>query len=60
VPGLHFIGPAAANSFGPMLRFAAGAEFTSRRLSRHLAATPTSRPRRRPEQAAAESRVVGA
>jgi cation diffusion facilitator CzcD-associated flavoprotein CzcO len=60
LPGLHFIGPAAANSFGPMLRFAAGAEFTSRRLSRHLAATPTSRPRRRPEQAAAESRVVGA
>jgi thioredoxin reductase len=37
VRGLYFIGPASANSFGPMLRFAAGAGFTARRLSRHLA-----------------------
>lgn len=39
VPGLYFVGAAAANSFGPMLRFAFGAGFTSRRLSRHLAAS---------------------
>ena len=38
-PGLYFIGTAAANSFGPMLRFAYGAGFAARRLSRHLAAT---------------------
>lgn len=37
VPGLHFVGLVAANSFGPMLRFACGAGFTARRLSRHLA-----------------------
>lgn len=37
VPGLYFIGLASANSFGPMLRFAAGAGFAARRLSRHLA-----------------------
>jgi hypothetical protein len=37
VPGLHFVGTAAANSFGPMMRFAYGAGFVSRRLSRHLA-----------------------
>jgi hypothetical protein len=37
VPGLHFVGTAAANSFGPMMRFAYGAGFASRRLSRHLA-----------------------
>ncbi|MDR3535618.1 MAG: FAD-dependent oxidoreductase [Acetobacteraceae bacterium] len=36
IPGLHFVGTAAANSFGPMMRFAYGAGFASRRLSRHL------------------------
>jgi thioredoxin reductase len=39
LPGLHFVGTAAANSFGPMMRFAYGAGFVSRRLSRHLART---------------------
>jgi thioredoxin reductase len=38
VPGLHFIGVAAANSFGPLLRFAFGAEFAARRMAAHLAA----------------------
>jgi len=37
VPGLYFIGPIAANTFGPVMRFSIGAGFTSRRLSRHLA-----------------------
>jgi thioredoxin reductase len=37
VQGLYFTGLAAANSFGPMLRFAAGAGFVAGRLSRHLA-----------------------
>jgi cation diffusion facilitator CzcD-associated flavoprotein CzcO len=37
VPGLYFVGAAAANSFGPVLRFAYGAGFTARRLTRHLA-----------------------
>ncbi len=41
--GLYFIGPAAANSFGPMLRFAAGAGFTARRVSRHLSTTSPRR-----------------
>jgi thioredoxin reductase len=36
VPGLYFVGLAAANSFGPVLRFAFGAGFTARRLARHL------------------------
>ncbi len=36
VPGLYFIGLASANSFGPMVRFAAGAGFTARRLARVL------------------------
>jgi hypothetical protein len=37
VPGLYFVGIAAANSFGPLLRFAFGADYTARRLARHLA-----------------------
>jgi len=37
VPGLYFVGASAANTFGPLLRFAFGAGFTSRRLSKHLA-----------------------
>lgn len=36
VPGLFFIGSTAANSFGPLLRFAYGAGFAASRLSRHL------------------------
>ena len=36
VPGLYFIGVAATNTFGPVMRFAYGADFTARRLSRHL------------------------
>jgi thioredoxin reductase len=37
VPGLYFVGPAAVHSFGPVMRFAAGAKFASRRVSSHLA-----------------------
>jgi cation diffusion facilitator CzcD-associated flavoprotein CzcO len=36
VPGLFFVGPSAANAFGPLLRFACGAEFTARRLARRM------------------------
>jgi len=44
VAGLYVVGPAAALSFGPLLRFAFGARFTARRLARHLAATAVRRP----------------
>nr|WP_294507731.1 FAD-dependent oxidoreductase [uncultured Rhodopila sp.] len=43
IPGLFVIGTAAANSFGPMLRFAYGAGFTSRRLSQFLRRTAIRR-----------------
>jgi thioredoxin reductase len=36
VPNLYFLGLAAANSFGPLLRFMYGAEFAAPRLSAHL------------------------
>lgn len=37
VPGLYFVGVASANSFGPLTRFAYGAEYTAKRISKHLA-----------------------
>jgi thioredoxin reductase len=37
VPGLFFVGAAAARSFGPVLRFACGAKFAAGHLSNHLA-----------------------
>jgi hypothetical protein len=36
LPGLYFVGIAAANSFGPVMRFAYGAEFAARTVSRAL------------------------
>ena len=39
VPGLHFVGTAASNSFGPMMRFAYGAGFASQRLTQHMLRT---------------------
>jgi FAD-dependent urate hydroxylase len=36
---LYFVGPASAMSFGPLFRFVAGAEYTARRVSAHLAET---------------------
>jgi thioredoxin reductase len=37
IPGLFFVGPAAVDGFGPLLRFACGAKFMASRLSNHLA-----------------------
>jgi thioredoxin reductase len=50
VPGLYFVGPASANSFGPVARFAFGAGFTARRIANHL-----NRTRRRPQASAADA-----
>jgi len=36
VRGLYVVGPAAANSFGPLMRFMVGAEYTSPLLAEHL------------------------
>ena len=36
VPELYFVGLAAANTFGPVMRFLLGARYTARRLTRHF------------------------
>ncbi len=54
VPGLHFVGPAAVDTFGPLMRFMVGAEYVAPRIAYRLAqraGAPVSltqaRPRRR-------------
>jgi thioredoxin reductase len=39
VPGLYFTGLSSAVTFGPMMRFAFGSDYTAKRLGAHLAAT---------------------
>jgi hypothetical protein len=36
LPGLYVVGPLAASSFGPLMRFMVGAEFAAPRLAAHL------------------------
>jgi hypothetical protein len=36
VPGIYFVGIAAANSFGPVMRFAFGAGFAARRITQAM------------------------
>jgi cation diffusion facilitator CzcD-associated flavoprotein CzcO len=36
VTGLYFVGPSAADSFGPLMRFAFGAEFAARQVTEKL------------------------
>jgi cation diffusion facilitator CzcD-associated flavoprotein CzcO len=43
IPDLYFVGSTAANSFGPLLRFAFGAGFAARRLSQHLVRSASRR-----------------
>jgi len=42
VAGLYFVGAASANSFGPMMRFACGSDWTARRVTRRLDSRPHS------------------
>jgi thioredoxin reductase len=37
IPGLYFVGVAAANTFGPVMRFAFGATFAARRVTQGVA-----------------------
>jgi FAD-dependent urate hydroxylase len=39
VPGLYFVGPSSASSFGPLFRFVVGALHAAPHLSAHLAST---------------------
>ncbi len=59
VPGLYFVGAAAANSFGPLSRFVFGAGFTATRLAGHLARSAArSAPARAPSAMRASPAAV--
>lgn len=51
VPGLFFVGVAAANTFGPVLRFAFGADFTARQVTSALQRSARSAADRRDSSA---------
>jgi thioredoxin reductase len=44
VPGIYFVGVAATNSFGPVMRFAFGADFAARRLTRAMTTSLAKNP----------------
>ena len=44
VPGLYFIGPAVAPTFGPVMRFVYGSDHAARTVARHLQRAAGSRP----------------
>jgi hypothetical protein len=54
VPGLYFTGVASAPSFGPLMRFLCGTDFTARRLTRRLASSAPSFADARHKQVAAD------
>ena len=43
VPRLYFVGVSSANTFGPLMRFAFGADYTARRITKYLARPSRSR-----------------
>jgi thioredoxin reductase len=60
VPGLYFVGLAAANAFGPVLRFAFGAGFAARRVNRALMRSASRKvPAAAVVEAAASARTEG-
>ena len=61
VPGLFFIGPIAAESFGPLVRFIAGTEFTVGVVAPYLARqSARTEPGLSPHPVGARERVPGA
>jgi FAD-dependent urate hydroxylase len=54
VPGLYFVGPVAAESFGPLVRFVAGAPFTVSRVTGRLRRRAAGRAMSSPRQLVVE------
>jgi Pyridine nucleotide-disulphide oxidoreductase len=56
IPGLYFVGHVSTTTFGPVMRFVFGADFTSRTISRHLARVRPERWRESPRTGAGQQR----
>jgi hypothetical protein len=66
VPGLHFLGAPAVWSYGPLMRFVAGADFAARAVSqsvvracRGIVSRPVLNALQRPQRVAVPSRAGG-
>jgi len=59
VPGLYFIGPATANSFGPVMRFAFGAGFAAPHMAKMLVRSPLFARQPRASGSLASSHATG-
>jgi thioredoxin reductase len=59
VPGLYFVGLAAANTFGPVMRFLLGARYTARVLARHFGSRSRADERQLWREQLGESRQLG-
>jgi hypothetical protein len=57
LPGLHFVGAMAAQSFGPLMRFVSGTTYAAPALAEHLAAVRRSPAPLRPRMRLAMSRA---
>jgi hypothetical protein len=58
IPGLHFIGPASANSFGPVCRFVFGTQHPARHLAHYLPAALASRAKAMIDQPSVDAAVL--
>jgi thioredoxin reductase len=58
IPGIYFVGIAAANSFGPLMRFAFGAGFAARRLTQVMAKSVSATPGTVPAPASVTPQAV--
>lgn len=56
IPGLYFVGHVSTTTFGPVMRFVFGTDFTSRTISRHLASLRPSPWRESPRMSAGQHR----
>jgi len=56
IPGLYFVGQVSTTTFGPVMRFVFGTDFTSRTISRHLASLRPRTRRESPHRSAGQCR----
>ncbi len=58
VPGLYFVGTSAANTFGPLMRFAYGARFAAQQVAARLAKSISRSPLRPDNASQAQPKAV--
>ncbi len=57
IPGLYFVGASAGQSFGPLVRFVVGADYSAKAVARSIKSRFGSRPRRQRPQLSINSNI---